>query len=113
MMGTALQLSVFKEKMPDCLCGNGEKAIFICIDEKCEHFKSLKSRLSKERYYCEDCMNKFHDHRPTHIIKKTFEVGQKWLDQDSMLVNIEKQFKQNMHEYMDLITHYEDFADNH
>ena len=112
MMGTAFQQSVYREKLPDCPCGNGEKALYICVEEKCDHFKSLKSRLSKERYYCEDCMYKLHNHRPTHIIKKTFEIGQKWLDSDSTLVNIEKQFHQNMHEYMDLINHYEDFGEN-
>jgi hypothetical protein len=93
MMNTAFSLAMFKEKMPDCLCNNGEKAIYICLDDKCSHFKSLQSPLSKERYYCEECMNKFHDHRPTHIFKKTFEIGQKWLDLDSTLENIDKQFK--------------------
>ena len=57
-------------------------------------------------------MANFHDHRPTHIVKKTFEVGQKWQDLDSTLVNIEKHFKQNMHGFMDLINHFEEFAEN-
>jgi len=97
--------------MPFCLCGNGERAIRVCLDENCAHFKSLKSRLSKERYYCEDCMNKFHDHRPIYIVGKTFEVAQKWNDQECTLLKIEKEFKKNMHDYMDLIQHYEDFSE--
>jgi hypothetical protein len=68
-------LANYKEKIPDCLCNNGDKAIFVCLDKNCEHFQSLTSRLSKERYYCLDCMNMFHDHRPIHIFKKTQEVG--------------------------------------
>jgi hypothetical protein len=99
--------------LPDCLCNNGDKAIYVCADKNCETFKKLSTVLCKERYYCEECMIKFHDHRPIHIIKKTFEVGQKWLDLDTTLFNIEIQFKQNMHEYMDLISHYENFAENH
>ena len=35
-------------------------------------------------------MYKFHDHLPIYIVKKTFEVAQKWVDQDSTLANIEK-----------------------
>ena len=104
---------IYREKLPDCLCNNGDKALYVCLDENCEHLKKLTSRLSKERYYCEECMNKLHDHRPIDIIKKTFEVGQKWLDLDTTLINIEKEFRQNMHEYMDLISHYENFAENH
>jgi hypothetical protein len=75
MMGTAFVEAAYKEFLPDCLCGNGEKAGNICIDEKCPFFKSLEDRLSKKRYYCEKCMEEYHDHRPTRIIKKTFEVG--------------------------------------
>ena len=26
-----------KEYLPDCLCGSGEKAIYICVDEKCDN----------------------------------------------------------------------------
>jgi hypothetical protein len=94
--------------MPLCLCGN--IAIFVCVDENCAHFKTLKSRLSYERYYCEDCMEKLHNHMPTFIVKKTEEVGQKWVDHDSTLEKIEKEFKKNMHDFMDLINHYEDFS---
>ena len=95
--------------MPVCLCGN--IAIFVCVNENCAHFKSLKSRLSYERYYCEDCMESYHDHRPTFIVDKTFEVAQKWINHDSTLENIEKEFKKNMLDYMDLIHHYEDFSE--
>jgi hypothetical protein len=111
-MGTAFQESLYKEFLPDCLCKNGEKALYICVDEKCAHFKSLKSRLSKERYYCEDCMEKYHNHRPTRIIKMTFEIAPKWQGLDSDLTKFENQFHQNMHDYMDLINHYEDFAES-
>ena len=110
MMSTSMQASAYLEKMPFCLCGN--RAIYVCDKEECVHFKSLKSRLSKERYSCENCMYKFHDHRPIFIVKKTFEVAQKWVDQDRTLVNIENQFKNNMHDYMDLVFHYENFSEN-
>jgi len=46
MMGTAFVEAAYKEFLPDCLCGNGEKAGNICIDEKCPFFKSLEDRLS-------------------------------------------------------------------
>jgi|LauGreDrversion4_2_1035121.scaffolds.fasta_scaffold1208880_1 hypothetical protein len=74
-----------KEYLPDCLCGSGEKAIYICVDEKCEHFLSLNDPLSKKRYYCEECMDKYHEHRPTRIVRKTQEVGEKWQALDSNL----------------------------
>lgn len=72
-----------------------------------------ESRLTKKRYYCDDCMDKYHNHRPIYIVKKTFEIGQKWLDHDSTLAHIEKEFNKNMHDYMDLITHFEDVAKTH
>ena len=56
-------------------------------------------------------MYKFHDHRPTSIIKKTFEIIEKWFEKDRILVNIEVEFIKNMHEYMDLIHHYEEFSE--
>jgi len=68
------------------------------------------SRVSKERYYCEECKEKLHQHTPTYIIKKTFEIKYKWLELDGLLVNIEKQFKKNMHSSMDLIKFYENVA---
>ncbi len=112
MMGTFALEAAYKDQLPDCLCGNGEKAVNICIDEKCEYFLSLQDRLSKKRYYCEECMAKYHDHRPTKTIRKTFEIGQKWLDLDSNLAKYENQFNQNMHDHMDLINHYEEFGES-
>jgi len=38
MMGTAFVEAAYKEFLPECLCGNGEKAGNICIDEKCPFF---------------------------------------------------------------------------
>ena len=101
------------EKLPDCLCGNGEKALYVCVSESCEHLMSLPSRKSKERYYCEECMGKYHDHRPTQIIRKTQEIDQKWHLLDNSLTNIETQFNQNIQEYFVLVTHYEEFAESH
>ena len=56
-------------------------------------------------------MYKLHDHRPTSIIKKTFEIIEKWFEKDRILVNIEVEFIKNMHEYMDLVHHYEEFSE--
>jgi hypothetical protein len=68
------------------------------------------SRVNKERYYCEECKEKFHQHDSTYIIKKTFEIKYKWLELDGILSNIEKEFKKNMHGSMDLIKFCEDIA---
>ena len=57
-------------------------------------------------------MSKYHDHRPTQIIKKTHEVGQKWQVLDSNLAKYENQFHENMHNFMDLINHYEEFGES-
>jgi hypothetical protein len=70
----------------------------------------LKSHLTKERYYCEECNIKFHQHEPTFILKKTYEIKYKWLELDGLLVKIEKEFKMNMRDSMDLIDFYENVA---
>jgi hypothetical protein len=57
-------------------------------------------------------MGKFHDHRPTRVVKRTFEIGYQWQVLDSNLAKYEKEFNQNMHDYMDLIHHYENLAEN-
>lgn len=46
-------------------------------------------------------------------MKKTFELGQRWQELDSLLVKTEETFNMNMHEYMDLVRHYQDVAEAH
>lgn len=60
----------------------------ICLDERCPHFKSLKSDLNEENFYfCNSCMEEDHDHRPVGIIRKTMEIANKWYNLDLYLAN--------------------------
>lgn len=82
---------------------------YFCLKTECKTFKALNPRDPK-RYYCEGCMEKDHDHLPTKIVKIIMEIGDRWINLNQRLCQLENNYLNKMSEYSPLLEHFDKIA---